>query len=67
VRKVLRTPHDEAYGDRAAAIADPRGRGWGIESHIKDVDPQRDVPSRGGARARQNLITTAQGLTVSWQ
>jgi hypothetical protein len=35
----LRTPPDEAYGDRTAAIADPCGGGWRIESHINDVDP----------------------------
>ena len=66
MRKVLRAPHDEVYGDRTATIADPCGRGWGIESHINDVDPH-ERSRRVAAIARQNLSTTAHGLTFSWQ
>jgi len=35
--KAMRPPRDEAYGDRAATVADTFGNLWSIATHIKDV------------------------------
>jgi len=33
-------PQDMFWGDRFARVKDPSGNGWGIATHIEDVDPK---------------------------
>jgi len=40
---------DKFYGDRAGQFEDPFGHRWSVMSHIEDLTPRGDEPSRGAA------------------
>lgn len=48
----VREPVDEAYGDRAAGVADPTGNQWWMATHKEDLTSE-EIAARMAARSGQ--------------